>query len=115
MSVLATALYRVQVNDVAQFRKSLDRQSTRRISIPGRRGRILDRFGTDIWMRPLDDEHFSAQVVVTVSPQFFGWVTALGKGLEITGPEQIREQYREYMEQILHAYEEPGQKHETDD
>ena len=45
MSVLATALYRVQVNDVAQFRKSLDRQSTRRISIPGRRGRILDRNG----------------------------------------------------------------------
>ena len=78
-------------------------------------GVILDRFGTDIWMRPLDDEHFSAQVVVTVSPQFFGWVTALGKGLEITGPEQIREQYREYVEQILHAYEGSGQKHETDD
>ena len=45
ISVLAAALYRVQVNDVAQFRKSLDRQSTRRISIPGRRGRILDRNG----------------------------------------------------------------------
>ena len=44
-SVLATALYRVQVNDVAQFRESLEHQATRRISIPGRRGRILDRNG----------------------------------------------------------------------
>ena len=44
-SVLATALYRVQVNDVAQFRESLENQATRRISIPGRRGRILDRNG----------------------------------------------------------------------
>ena len=69
-------------------------------------GVILDRFGTDIWMRPLDEEHFSAQVTVTVSPQFFGWVTALGKGLEIVGPEEIREQYREYLEGILRQY--PG-------
>ena len=45
MSVLATALYRVQVNDVAQFRERLEHQATRRISIPGRRGRILDRNG----------------------------------------------------------------------
>ena len=44
-SVLTTALYRVQVNDVAQFRESLENQATRRISIPGRRGRILDRNG----------------------------------------------------------------------
>lgn len=43
--VLVTSLYRVQVNDVAAFRKSLERQATRRISVPGRRGRILDRTG----------------------------------------------------------------------
>jgi len=45
LAVLGTSLYRVQVNDVAQFRKSLENQATRRISIPGRRGRILDRDG----------------------------------------------------------------------
>ena len=65
---------------------------------------LLDRFGTDIWMRPLDENHFPAQVTVTVSPQFFGWVTAIGKGLEIVGPEEIREQYRQYMEEILEGY-----------
>lgn len=45
-AVLATSLYRVQVDDVAHFRKSFEIQATRRISIPGRRGRILDRDGT---------------------------------------------------------------------
>lgn len=67
-------------------------------------GVILDRFGTDIWMRPLDEEHFSAHVTVTVSRQFFGWVTAIGKGLEITGPQEIRTQYREYLQEILDGY-----------
>lgn len=72
-------------------------------------GVVLDRFGTDIWMRPLDKDHFSAQVTVTVSPQFFGWVTAIGKGLEIVGPEEIRQQYRQYMEDILGEYSrQPG-------
>jgi len=72
-------------------------------------GVVLDRFGTDIWMRPLDKDHFSAQVTVTVSPQFFGWVTAIGKGLEIVGPDEIRQQYRQYMEDILGEYSrQPG-------
>ena len=79
----------------------------RKVHLHGERhmaGVILDRFGTDIWMRPLDEEHFSAQVTVTVSPQFFGWLTALGGGLEIVGPEDVREQYRKYLEDILQRY-----------
>lgn len=77
-------------------------------------GVILDRFGTDIWMRPLDEDHFSAQVTVTVSPQFFGWVTAIGKGLEITGPAEIRAQYMEYLEGLLKEYSRPCGAAETE-
>lgn len=64
-------------------------------------GVILDRFGTDIWMRPLDEETFSAQVTVTVSRQFFGWMCAIGSGLRITGPPEVREAYAAYLEEIL--------------
>ena len=67
-------------------------------------GVMLDRFGTDIWMRPLDEESFSAQVTVTVSPQFFGWITAIGKGLTITGPDDVKEQYKQYLREILEKY-----------
>ena len=64
-------------------------------------GVVLDRFGSDIWMVPEDDDHFSVQVMVTVSSQFFGWVTAIGKDLKITGPEDVRNRYRAYLTEIL--------------
>ena len=81
-----------------------------KVSFRGKRhlaGVILDRFGSDIWMRPLDEDTFSAQVTVTVSRQFFGWVTAIGPDLTITGPEEVKEEYRAYLMEILRGMEEP--------
>lgn len=69
-------------------------------------GVVLDRFGTDIWMRPLDEQTFSAQVTVTVSRQFFGWLTAIGSGLKIIGPPHVKEAYRSYLREILDAMDE---------
>ena len=42
---LARALYRVQVEDVAEFKQNLTQQVTRRMRKPGIRGRILDAKG----------------------------------------------------------------------
>ena len=64
-------------------------------------GVVIDRFGSDIFMIPKDEDSFTAQVTVTVSPQFFGWVTAIGPDLKIAGPKEIRDRYREYLETIL--------------
>jgi predicted DNA-binding transcriptional regulator YafY len=64
-------------------------------------GVILDRFGSDIWMVPEDNEHFTAQVTVTVSSQFFGWITAIGKDLKLAGPEEVKSLYRQYLKDIL--------------
>ena len=64
-------------------------------------GVVLDRFGSDIWMRPEDAAHFAAQVTVTVSPQFFGWVTAIGPDMQLAGPEEVKEQYQAYLRSIL--------------
>ncbi len=69
-------------------------------------GVMLDRFGTDVWMHPIDEYTFSARVMVTVSPQFFGWVTAIGKDLQITGPENVKQAYREYIQDIMKGWEE---------
>ena len=71
-------------------------------------GILLDRFGPEIRMLPRDEEHFSAVVTVTVSRQFFGWVTAIGEDMLIEGPEEIRAEYREYVEKILAGYQVPG-------
>ncbi len=67
-------------------------------------GVILDRFGTDVWMVPAGNDCFKAQVTVTLSPQFFGWVTAIGKDLQISGPEDVKEKYRLHLQEIFSQY-----------
>ena len=66
-------------------------------------GVVIDQFGTDIWMRPDGPDHFLAQVTVSVSRQFFGWVTAIGKDMKIVGPESVKDQYAEYLRGILES------------
>ena len=60
-------------------------------------GVIIDRFGQEITIAPVNDDHFRTNVTVAVSPHFFGWLAAVGKGIRIAGPEEIREEYRAYL------------------
>ena len=64
-------------------------------------GVLIDRFGTDIWMTPSGEDHFTAQVTVTVSKQFFGWVTAIGKDMKIQAPLDVKDEYRQYLLEIF--------------
>ena len=67
-------------------------------------GVVLDRFGKDVWMTPVDEEHFRVKALVSVSPQFFGWVTGIGAGMQIAWPERVRDEYKEYLEKIMENY-----------
>ncbi len=67
-------------------------------------GVILDRFGTDVIVAPVDEEHFKVTVTVSISPQFFGWVTALGNGVKIEGPEEVRAEYRKLLDRVAEMY-----------
>ena len=67
-------------------------------------GVVIDRFGQDTFMIPGDDGYFKAKVLVSVSPQFFGWVTGIGDGMQILGPESVREQYKAYLTGLLDQY-----------
>lgn len=64
-------------------------------------GVFIDRFGKDITFRPIDDEHSELHVDVNVSPQFFGWVFSLGKGVKVTGPSEVVEQMRDAAKAFL--------------
>ena len=68
-------------------------------------GVVIDRFGRDLMIVPKTDGTFRAHVVVTVSPQFFGWVTGIGSGMKIAGPESVRKEYMEYLSNIMEGYE----------
>ncbi len=52
-------------------------------------GVLIDRFGKDIPIIPTDHEHFKTMVSVAVSPQFLGWVMALGEKVRITAPDSV--------------------------
>ncbi len=43
--VLGSTLFRLQYMDTGEFKADLEQQNTRRIRVPGLRGRILDRNG----------------------------------------------------------------------
>ena len=68
-------------------------------------GVIIDRFGKDVMMIPKGQDHFSVSVLVAVSPQFFGWITGVGTGIRINGPEEVKKEYRKYRREILDSYE----------
>lgn len=67
----------------------------------GLAGVVIDRFGHDTWMIPKDSEHFKARVIVSVSPQFFGWLTGIGSGMVIEGPENVKQEYKEYLKKCF--------------
>ena len=67
-------------------------------------GVILDRFSKDVIIIPEDSNHFRVNVLVSVSPQFFGWITGIGAGIHIEGPKVVKEEYRRFIEEILGNY-----------
>ena len=60
-------------------------------------GVIIDRFGTDVWMHEAENGELSVSVEVSVSPQFFGWITAMGGKVRIAGPNDVKAEYYELL------------------
>lgn len=67
-------------------------------------GVIIDRFGTETMIVPEGADHFHVHVTVAVSPQFYGWITGVGAGIEIISPAEVREGYKRYLQEILAEY-----------
>lgn len=67
-------------------------------------GVLIDRFGKDINITPIDDRHFQATVDVIVSQQFIGWIIALGKSIRITGPGPIVERMKMEIHRLAEQY-----------
>ena len=68
-------------------------------------GILLDRFGKDIPVKPVEADHFRTSVVVAVSSQFLGWIMALGDGVKIIGPDKVVTRMKEEIRLISQMYE----------
>ena len=65
---------------------------------------IIDRFGKDIYITPVDEEHFRTTVNVAVSSQFLGWIMGLGGKVKITGPDEVVEQMKAEVSRLASQY-----------
>ena len=66
---------------------------------------VLDKFGSDVFVSPVDKEHFQISVPVAISQQFYGWLFGLGNYVTITHPAHIRREYAGMLEEIRKRYE----------
>ncbi len=62
-------------------------------------GVLIDRFGKDITIRPVDEGHSETTVTVFVSNQFFGWIFGLGGGVKIVGPGDVVSAFKRMMKE----------------
>ena len=67
-------------------------------------GVIIDRFGKNVMLIPTDDEHFTVNVDVHVSRQFFGWVFSLGEDIKIVGPDEVVDEMKKEINRIINQY-----------
>lgn len=70
----------------------------------GLAGVMIDRFGKDIMLVPIDDGHFTVNVDVRVSGPFLGWIISLGEGVKIVGPNEVVEQMKNEIERLKNQY-----------
>ncbi len=64
-------------------------------------GVFIDRFGKDITIRKVDDEHSEINVNVYVSPQFFGWIFSLGRDVKVVSPSDVVEEMKKEAQAFL--------------
>ena len=62
---------------------------------------ITDRFGKGAAFLPFDGQQVRARVKVCKSQQFFGWVASMGRAVSIAAPQNLVEEYRDYLHFLL--------------
>ena len=78
-----------------------------RVTIEGRNemiGPLIDRFGKDIPIIPLDESHFRIHVDVMASRHFLGWIISLGDGIKITAPEKVVNEMQDEIRRLSEVY-----------
>lgn len=67
---------------------------------------IIDRFGEDIQVENVDEEHFCTCVKIAVNHVFFSWVFGFGGKVKIKGPNSVKEEYLKMLQAGLQQLEE---------
>ena len=65
----------------------------------------IERFGTkDVIYSKVNDTHFSVTAQVEISNQFFGWILGFGNRVKLLAPDDIIDQFRDYLDKVRGMY-----------
>jgi len=67
-------------------------------------GILIDRFGKELPISRLDEEHFRTSVEVVPSKLFIGWIFSLGQGIRITAPDSVVTAVQEEIKALNATY-----------
>lgn len=67
-------------------------------------GVMIDRFGSGVYMRSVDESHFEIEAKVAVSEQFYGWIMGLGTGVRIIAPDYVVNGMKNELKKQLEQY-----------
>ena len=67
-------------------------------------GVLIDRFGKDIIIAPVDRDHFRTTVTVAVSSHFLGWIMSLDGDVRIVAPDSVVDLMRETINHLADQY-----------
>lgn len=67
-------------------------------------GVIADRFGKDVFVTADGEDCFVFSAKVVLSPQFYGWLFALGDEAKLVSPQSAVDKYRQYLDKSLEIY-----------
>ena len=60
-------------------------------------GAIFDRFGTDVRIIKLDENHFITTIKVAISPHFLSWIISLDSRAKIVSQDWVQEKLYELI------------------
>lgn len=67
-------------------------------------GVVNDRFGQDVIKIRQDDNSFTVNVKVVVSPAFFSWIFQFGKKAKILSPKEVSDKAKDMIKQLNDIY-----------
>lgn len=71
---------------------------------------VIDQFGKNVMLIPIDEKHFTTTLPVELSPPFFAWLATFGRGAKILSPDLAIEEMLKFIEKVSDMYKDDGEK-----
>ena len=69
---------------------------------------VIDQFGKNVMLIPIDEKYFTATLPVELSPPVFAWIATFGRRVKILSPEPVVEKMRDFLQRSMDMYKDEG-------